>query len=54
MAADAKLPFDAALDRVLSSLERKFILKKEQLLVLNYFVTKNDVFALLPTGFGKG
>ena len=28
MAADARLPFDAALDSVLSSLERRFILKK--------------------------
>ena len=49
-AADA-LPFDAALDSDLSSLERKFILKKEQLLALNSFITKKDVFALLPTGF---
>ena len=50
MAADA-LPYDAALDSVLSSLERKFILKKEKLSALNSFITKEDVFALLPTGF---
>ena len=53
MAAEAKVPFDAALDSVLSSLERKFTLKEEQLLALKHFVTKKGVFALLPTGFGK-
>ena len=53
MAADAKLPFYAALNSVLRSIERKFIKKKKLLLALNYFITKKDVFALLPTGFGK-
>ena len=53
MAADAKLPFDAALDSIIGSLERKFILKKYKLSALNYFITKKDVFALLPTGCGK-
>ena len=36
MAAEAKVPFDAALDSVLSSLERKFTLKEEQLLELKH------------------
>ena len=50
MAADA-LPLDAALDSVLSSLERTFILKKFKLSAFNSFITKKDVSALLPTGF---
>lgn len=53
MAADTALPFDAALENVLSNLERKFILKEEQRLALKDFIAKKDVFALLPTGFGK-
>ena len=44
-AADAKLPFEEALDSVVNSLERKFALKGEQ--------HKEDILALLPTGFGK-
>ena len=53
-AAEAKLPFDEALDSVLNSLCRKFILKEEQRLALRSFLdTREDVLALLPTGFGK-
>uniref|UniRef100_A0A8C6SLJ6 DNA 3'-5' helicase n=1 Tax=Neogobius melanostomus TaxID=47308 RepID=A0A8C6SLJ6_9GOBI len=53
-AADVKLSFDQAVDRVLNSLPRKFILKDEQRLALQSFInTKQDVLALLPTGFGK-
>ena len=53
-AAEAKLTFDEALDSVLNSLPRKFILKEEQRLALQSFVDrKEDVLALLPTGFGK-
>ena len=41
-----------AVDSVLDSLERKFILKEEQRLALHSFITtKKDVLALLPTGF---
>ena len=53
MAADTTLPFDAALESVLSNLERKFTLKKEQRLALKDLIAKKDVFALLSTGFGK-
>ncbi|XP_051804193.1 probable ATP-dependent DNA helicase RecS isoform X1 [Acanthochromis polyacanthus] len=50
----AAAAFDQALDRVLNSLERPFILKQEQRLALEAFVNKKkDVLALLPTGFGK-
>ena len=50
-AAEAKLSFDLAVDSVLDSLERKFILKEEQRLALHSITTKKDVLALLPTGF---
>ena len=50
-AAEAKLSFDLAVDSVLDSLEQKFILKEEQRLALHSITTKNDVLALLPTGF---
>ena len=43
-AAEAKLSFDVAVDSVLDSLERKFILKEEQRLALHSFITtKKDV-----------
>ena len=45
-AAEAKLSFDLAVDSVLDSLERKFILKEEQRLALHSFITtKKDVLA---------
>ena len=50
-AAEAKLSFDVAVDSVLNSLERKFILKEEQRLALHSFITTKNVLALLPTGF---
>lgn len=50
----AAAAFDQALDSVLHSLERQFILKQEQRLALEAFVNKKtDVLALLPTGYGK-
>lgn len=53
-AAEAKQSFGEALDSVLNSLERNFALKNEQRLALESFVSgKEDVLALLPTGFGK-
>ena len=46
-AAEAKLSFDLAVDSVLDSLERKFILKEECLALHSFITTKKDVLALL-------
>ena len=42
--------FDTAVDAVLKG---KFSLKMEQRTALESFLERKDVFALLPTGFGK-
>ena len=44
---------DAALSSVLSDLENISSLKEEQTVALKAFLSKKDVFAVLPTGFGK-
>ena len=44
-AAEVKLSFDLAVDSVLDSSERKFILKEEQRLALHSITTKKDIFA---------
>ena len=38
---------------MLKDFNRTFVLKTEQRAVLDAFIEKKDVFALLPTGFGK-
>uniref|UniRef100_A0A8C6U4X2 DNA 3'-5' helicase n=1 Tax=Neogobius melanostomus TaxID=47308 RepID=A0A8C6U4X2_9GOBI len=45
--------FSSALSTVLSSLENIKSLKPEQETALEAFLMKKDVFAMLPTGFGK-
>ena len=49
----AQQPVDAAVAAVLKDFKGKFSLKTEQKLALEQFLQKKDVFALLPTGFGK-
>ena len=44
---------DAAITTVLNELETISFLKDEQSVALKAFVGNNDVFAVLPTGFGK-
>ena len=44
---------DAAIKSVLDGLENISSLKEEQAIALKAFVEKEDVFAVLPTGFGK-
>ena len=44
---------DAAIADVLNELEHISCLKEEQTVALKAFLQKKDVFALLPTGFGK-
>ena len=46
-AAEAKLSFDLAVDSVLDSLERKFILKEERLALHSFITTKKDEFLSL-------
>ena len=41
------------LDDILAKYKFNFSLKKEQTDVIELICIKNDVFALLPTGFGK-
>ncbi|ROL42853.1 Kelch-like protein 29 [Anabarilius grahami] len=52
-ATEAQQPVDAAVDAVLKDFKGKFSLKTEQRLALEQYIKKKDVFALLPTGFGK-
>ena len=42
-----------AVDAVLNEFNGKFSLKMEQRTALESFIERKDVFALLPTGFGK-
>ena len=44
---------DAAIATVVNDLENISSLKDEQTIALKAFVEKKDVFAVLPTGFGK-
>ena len=44
---------DASIEAVLNDLENISFLKDEQSVALKAFVEKKDVFAVLPTGFGK-
>ena len=52
-ATEEKQAIDAAVASVLDDFKGKFSLKKEQKLALEQFLQKKDVFAILPTGFGK-
>lgn len=45
--------FASAVDAVLNEFNGKFSLKMEQRTALESFIERKDVFALLPTGFGK-
>ena len=44
---------DAAIESVLEDIDSTFILKEEQRNAIKAFVDRKDVFAVLPTGFGK-
>ena len=50
---EASVSIDAAISSVLSNLSDIVSLKEHQRTALKAFVGGNDVFALLPTGFGK-
>jgi len=50
---EASVNIDAAISSVLSNLPNIVSLKEHQRTALKAFVGGNDVFALLPTGFGK-
>ena len=50
---DFNADVDTPAKAVASSLPGYQDLKKEQSTVINSFVSGNDVFAVLPTGFGK-
>ena len=45
--------FNAAVAAVLDEFKGKFSLKIQQRVALKAFVAEKDVFAMLPTGFGK-
>ena len=54
MAAAGELRcFDSAIQSVLEDIDSAFILKEEQRNVIKAFVDRKNVFAVLPTGFGK-
>ena len=42
-----------AIKSVLEDIDSAFILKEEQRNAIKAFVNRKDVFAVLPTGFGK-
>ena len=44
---------DSAIKSVLEDIDSAFILKEEQRNAIKAFVDRKDVFAVLPTGFGK-
>ncbi|CAB1415775.1 unnamed protein product [Pleuronectes platessa] len=44
---------DAAIESVLGDIDSAFILKEEQRNAIKALVDRKDVFAVLPTGFGK-
>lgn len=52
MANEQRL-FESALSAILEELNLGFSLKDEQKEALESFVLKKDVFAVLPTGYGK-
>ena len=44
---------DSAITSVIKEIDSAFILKDEQRTAIKAFVDRKDVFAVLPTGFGK-
>ena len=51
--AKEKRSFESALASVLEELDLSFSLKVEEEYALKSFISKKDVFAVLPTGYGK-
>ena len=49
----AKESFESALASTLKELNLSFSLKVEQETALKSFISKKDVFGVLPTGYGK-
>ena len=52
-AAGKQRSFESALAATLEDLELSFSLRKEQRTALKSFLKKEDVFGVLPTGYGK-
>lgn len=48
-----KVATDAVLKNIFQTYDRNICLKSEQKVALEAFIGRRDVFALLPTGFGK-
>ena len=44
---------DGAISKVLNDLNIDFQLKEEQLRTIKAIINREDVFAVLPTGYGK-
>ena len=53
MAVEELRCVDSAIASVIEDIDRALILKKEQRTAIKAFVDGKDVFAVLPTGFGK-
>ena len=51
--AKEKRSFESALASILEELDLSFSLKVEQEYALKSFISNTDVFAVLPTGYGK-
>lgn len=52
-AAGEQLSFEAALAATLEDLDLCFSLREEQITLLKSFLSKKDVFGVLPTGYGN-
>jgi len=53
MATEEHQLFETALAPTMNELDLAFSLKEEQKTALESFLCKKDVFAVLPTGYGK-